>query len=108
MNSQSNSEFFDKRTNVIFYTQVNKDAIGCWNIKNKYTPENQGIVDQDSETLIFPNDLKVDSNGYLWVFSDRLSIFLFDKLKPDEYNFRILTGSTKELIKGTVCDGNYV
>ena len=31
--SQSTAEMYDEKTDVIFYTQVNKDAIGCWNTK---------------------------------------------------------------------------
>lgn len=58
-NSQSSAEFYDSSTGVIFYTQVNKDAIGCWDTRSKLTADNQGLVDSDSDTLIFPNDLKV-------------------------------------------------
>ena len=34
--SQSTAEMYDEKTDVIFYTQVNKDAIGCWNTKVYY------------------------------------------------------------------------
>lgn len=103
MNTQATSEFYDDKTDVIFYTQINRDAIGCWNSKKPYTPENQGIIDSDSETLVFPNDLKVDPNGKLWVLSDRLSTYLYGDWKRDK-NYRILTGDTKTLIKGTPCE----
>lgn len=103
MNSQSTAEYYDEKTDVIFYTQVNRDAVGCWNSKKPYTPENQGIVDSDPVTLVFPNDLKVDTNGKLWVLSDRLSTFLRGNLKRGK-NYRILTGDTKTIIKGTPCE----
>ncbi|GAB0089073.1 protein yellow [Sergentomyia squamirostris] len=103
-NSQSTSEFYDFNTEVIFYTQVNRDAIGCWNTNKPFNPDNQGLVDSDSEALVFPNDLKVDPSGTLWVLSDRMPAFIYKQLDPTQHNFRILRGSTKQLIQGTPCD----
>lgn len=104
-NSQSSIEVFDPDTDVIFYTQINKDAIACWNIKKNYEMDTQGLVDSDSHTLIFPNDLKIDRNGNLYVLSNKLPVYMFNKLKP-EHNYRILTGKTTEIIKGTPCEKN--
>lgn len=101
-NSQSSAEFYDAQTGVLFYTMVNRDAIGCWNTKKPLSPETQGMVESDSNALIFPNDLKVDSEGNLWVLSDKLPNFLYDKL-PDDDNYRVLTAQTEELVKGTPC-----
>lgn len=100
--SQSTAEFYDEKTDTIFYTQINRDAIGCWNINKPYTPENQGLVDSDSDALVFPNDLKIDNDGNLFVLSDRMPLFIYSSLKP-EYNYRILTGKTAEVISGTPC-----
>lgn len=103
-NSQSSAEFFDQETGIIFYTQVNKDGIGCWNTAKPLTQDTQGLVDSDSDALIFPNDLKVDTESNLWVLSDRLPMFIFTSLDPAEYNYRILTGTIREIIKGTPCE----
>ncbi|XP_035779571.1 L-dopachrome tautomerase yellow-f2-like [Anopheles albimanus] len=103
-NSQSSAEFYDTETGVIFYTQVNKDGIGCWNTAMPLNADTQGLVDSDSDALVFPNDLKVDSEGQLWVLSDRLPMFIFTSLDEEQYNYRILVGETKEMIKGTPCD----
>lgn len=100
---QSSAEFFDENTDVIFYTQVNKDAIGCWNSRKSYTPENQGLVDSDSDALVFPNDVKVDDQKTLWVLSDRMPLFIYSSLKPNEFNYRILSGHVTEIIQGTPC-----
>jgi len=100
--SQSTAEFFDDKTDVLFYTQINRDAIACWNVKKPFTPENQGLVDSDSDSLVFPNDLKVDNEGYLYVLSDRMPLFIYSSLKP-EFNYRILRGKTSEIISGTPC-----
>ncbi|CRK87272.1 CLUMA_CG001074, isoform A [Clunio marinus] len=100
--SQSTAEHYDDKTDVIFYTQINRDAVGCWNINKPFTPENQGLVDSDSDALVFPNDLKVDNDGTLYVLSDRMPLFIYGTLKS-EYNYRILTGKTSEIITGTPC-----
>lgn len=103
-NSQSSAEFYDAETGIIFYTQVNKDGVGCWNTAKTLTPDTQGLVDSDSDALVFPNDLKVDTEGNLWVLSDRLPMFIFTSLDPAEYNYRILTGQINDIIKGTPCE----
>lgn len=101
-NGQSTTEQLDPHTNVVFYTQVNKDSIQCWNANTIYTPDNQGLVDSDSEKLVFPNDLKV-VDGNLWVLSDRMPVFLFGKLDRNDVNYRILKGPVSELLLGTPC-----
>jgi Major royal jelly protein len=101
--SQSTAEFHDPTTDVIFYTLINRDAIGCWNVNKPYTPENQHNVDSDSNTLVFPNDLKVDNEGNIYVLSDRMPLFLYKELDK-AVNYRILSGKTADLIAGTVCD----
>lgn len=103
-NGQSTAEFYDEKTKTLIYTQVNKDGIGCWNTGKPYTPDTQGIIDSDSDALVFPNDLKIDRNGNLWVLSDRLPQFIYRKLNPNEFNYRILTGKVSELILGTPCE----
>lgn len=102
-NTQSSTQVYDEITNVIFYTQINRNAIGCWNTKKPFTIENQGIVARDDEALIFPNDLRIDSNGNLLVLSNRMPVFIYSQLK-DEYNYRIMVGKTTEIIKGTPCE----
>ncbi|KAJ4445282.1 hypothetical protein ANN_07086 [Periplaneta americana] len=83
--TQSSASFFDESTGVVFYTQVNRDGVGCWNSKSKeYSPDYQGLVTSDNETFVFPNDLKVD--------------------REETVNFYIFKGATKEIIKDTVCE----
>lgn len=103
-NGQSTAEFFDEKSNVLVYTQVNKDGIGCWNTSKPYTPDTQGIIDSDSDALVFPNDLKIDVMGNVWVLSDRLPVFVYKKLNPNEFNYRILTGKVSDLVLGTPCE----
>ncbi|XP_065220917.1 protein yellow-like [Planococcus citri] len=104
--SESSAESFDDKTGVLFYTLVQKDAVGCWNSKKNYTTDNNAIIASDSTTMSFPNDLKVDKNGTLWVLTDRLPNFMYSKLNYDDVNFRIFSASTEQAIKGTVCDNS--
>lgn len=101
--SQSSSQVFDRLTGVVFYTQINRDAIGCWNTLKPYTRENQGLVASDGEFLIFPNEVRIDEEGNLLVLSNQLPVFMYDKLSK-EFNYRILMGKTTEIIKGTPCE----
>lgn len=103
-NGQSTAEFLDENSNVLVYTQINKDGIGCWNATKPYTPDTQGIIDSDSDALVFPNDLKIDPKGNVWVLSDRLPTFIYKKLDTTQFNYRVLTGKVSELILGTPCE----
>jgi len=102
--TQSSAEVYDEITNVIFYTQINLNAIGCWNTKKAFTMENQGVVARDDETMIFPNDLRIDGHGNLLALLNRMPVFMFSNLKSGEYNYRIMMGKTSEIIKGTPCE----
>ncbi|XP_067005600.2 dopaminechrome tautomerase [Anabrus simplex] len=109
--SQSSGSAMD-RQGVLFYNLVSRDAVGCWNSRQPYGFRMglQGIIAHDNSSLIFPNDLKVDqeTRQSLWVLSNRLPIYIYSTLDPDEVNYRILTAPTDSIVKGTVCDPNYV
>lgn len=103
--SQSSGSSFHEQSGVLFYTLLNKNGVGCWNSKNKeYSPHTNGIVATDNTTMIFPNDLKVDKKGVLWVLTDKLPNFWFGQLNFNEVNFRIFSAPVEEAIKGTVCE----
>lgn len=104
-NAQSNAEFLDKSTGVLFYTLPNLNAVACWKTSNKeYNLKSQGRIFMDAVLMQFPNDVKVDDKGRLWVISDRLQKFMYDRLDPNEVNFRIFTQTVMEVIAHTACD----
>lgn len=103
-NGQSSASYYDEKSKVLFYTQVNKDSIQCWNSDTAYTPNTQGIVFSDSDALEFPNDIKIDDNGNIWILSDKMPRFLFSKLDSSKFNYRVLTGKVSDVIKGTACE----
>ncbi|CAL7933723.1 unnamed protein product [Xylocopa violacea] len=105
-NGQSSVSFFDSKTGVLFYALTNLNAIACWKPQDMFSIQQQGIIYTDNVTMVFPNDLKIDRNGNIWVLSDRLPTFMYSYLDPEDYNFRILTGSAQEAIKDNVCSMN--
>nr|CAH7712509.1 unnamed protein product [Callosobruchus chinensis] len=107
--AQSGASFLHQKTNVLFYALVNLNAVACWRTTNpNYTMESQGRVFMSNETMVFPNDIKVDANDTLWVMSDKLPVFMYEKLNPNEYNFRILNSTVADAIRGTACDSKMV
>lgn len=109
-NTQSCASFMEEETGIIFYTQVNTDSITCWNSRTRphYNTHTIGLVDRNNVTLVFPNDIKVDRKQNVWVLSDKLPMFLFGKLDPNQVNFRILTATVEEATNGTVCSPHYM
>jgi hypothetical protein len=103
-NSQSSSSLYDPKTGVLFYTQINKNSIQCWNTRLKYSEAHQDTIASNSETLIFINDLKIDANSNLWAISNRMPVFVYGTLNYSDYNFRIFSGRTEDLVEGTKCD----
>lgn len=103
--AQSNAEFLDKNTGVLFYTLPNLNAVACWKTTTKeYNLKSQGRIFMDKVLMEFPNDVKVDDKGRLWVISDRLQKFMYSSLDPNEVNFRIFMQTVKNAIAHTACD----
>lgn len=100
---QSSVSFFDPDTGVLLYALTNLNAIACWRPQDVFSVRDQGIVYHDSVTMVFPNDLKVDRKGNVWVLSDRLPTFMYAELDPEDYNFRVFTGPVRQAINGTAC-----
>lgn len=91
---------------ILFYNLVSKDSIGCWDSRKPYKRSNLGLIAKNSTTLVFPNDLKIDKEKRpsIWIITNRLPFFLYRKLDPDDYNFRIMSAYIDEAIHGTICD----
>jgi hypothetical protein len=60
-NTHATAEFLDETTGVIFFTQLKKDGIACWNPRTiePLTPQTFELIVADKKTLVFPNDMKV-------------------------------------------------
>ncbi|XKL69648.1 hypothetical protein PGB90_007417 [Kerria lacca] len=105
--TQSLSSSLDEKNGVLFYTLLNKNGVGCWNSNNEeYSVDTNALIASDEVTMLYPNDLKVDKNGRLWVLADKLSNFLYSQLNFTDINFRIFTAEVDQVVTGTVCDKN--
>ncbi|KAJ3647686.1 hypothetical protein Zmor_019550 [Zophobas morio] len=106
--SQSGTSFLDQNTGVLFYALLNLNAVACWRTTNaEYTMHSQGRVFMNNVTMVFPNDIKVDSNDVLWVLSDRLPTFMYKFLDENEVNFRIFKAKVADAIRRTACDSTF-
>lgn len=70
----------------------------------EYNDKTQGIVADDEETMTFPNDIKVDKTGKLWVMNSPLPEFMITGIKKNNINFRVFMAPVRQAIKGTSCD----
>ncbi|CAK1553083.1 unnamed protein product [Leptosia nina] len=102
--SQATAADFDPINNVMFYAQLSRNGVSCWNTEKPLDEENSPLILSDCTVLEFPNDIKVDHEGNLWILSNRQSRFLYESMDHNEVNFRILSAPTSRLIQGTACE----
>lgn len=57
---QSTMHEFDPKTGIIFYAEIMKNGVGCWNSKKtEFSALNHGQVAMDPNKMIYPSDLTV-------------------------------------------------
>uniref|UniRef100_A0A240PJW5 Uncharacterized protein n=1 Tax=Anopheles atroparvus TaxID=41427 RepID=A0A240PJW5_ANOAO len=102
--TQSTMHHYDAGTGVVFYAEVNRNAIGCWNTKQVYGADNHAVVHLDNRELIYPTDLTADPDGTLWVLTNNLPIWIYSRLNESDFNFRVWRQDPAVAIRGTKCD----
>uniref|UniRef100_A0A1B0GFL4 Uncharacterized protein n=1 Tax=Glossina morsitans morsitans TaxID=37546 RepID=A0A1B0GFL4_GLOMM len=100
---QSTMHEYDPHTNVVFYAEIQRNGISCWNTNKRFSSDNHGTVAQDSQLMIYPSDLTIDEDGVMWVMTNSMPIFIYSTLDTNTYNFRVWKQMTSEAIKNTVC-----
>lgn len=103
LDSQSAMHHYDLGSGVMFFTEVARNAIGCMNTYYPFTQQNHAILAQDGEKMIYPSDLKVDSDGFLWFFTNNMPRYIYSTLDLNKFNFRVWRARAKDIVKGTVC-----
>ncbi|XP_053622434.1 L-dopachrome tautomerase yellow-f2-like isoform X2 [Plodia interpunctella] len=103
-NSQSTMHDYHAATRVVFFAEIGRDAVSCWNNGNPLRATNIAILAQDSQRLSYPSDLHV-SGDEVWVISNSLPRFGYSRLDVNEYNFYVYKANVQELISGTACEG---
>lgn len=102
--AQSAMHGYDLKSGVVFYAEVGRNAVGCWNSKQRFNALNHDIVFKDDVNMIYPSDLSLDHEGNVWVMSNTMPRFIYSRLNTTEYNFKIWQGKGSEMIKGTNCE----
>nr|XP_026496508.1 L-dopachrome tautomerase yellow-f2-like [Vanessa tameamea] len=102
--SQATACDYDHSHNVIFYTQLSRNGVSCWNLDRQMTVGNVPLVTSDCMILEFPSDVKIDKDSNLWILSNRQSRFLYGSMDFNQINFRVLTAPVGKIIKGTACE----
>ncbi|KAG6442338.1 hypothetical protein O3G_MSEX002307 [Manduca sexta] len=94
------------RNGIMFFNLISQDGIGCWDTRKPYQIQNFAIVAQDNRTMVFPNDLRIDHEvpQTAWVITNRLPMYQFNLINPDEYNYRVMYLDPVKAAKGSVCE----
>ncbi|CAH2236801.1 jg8560 [Pararge aegeria aegeria] len=93
------------RNGVMFFNLISLDSIGCWNSRKPYEIENLDIVAQNNNTLVFPNDLRIDHEvpQIIWIITNRLPMYQFNLIDPNQYNYRLMYLEPNTAIQNTAC-----
>ncbi|XP_058117189.1 L-dopachrome tautomerase yellow-f-like [Anopheles ziemanni] len=102
--TQSTMHHYDAKTGVLFYAEVNRNSIGCWNTNQVYGADNHAVVHLDNRELIYPSDLTSDHDGTLWVLTNNLPNWIYSRLNESDFNFRVWRQDPAVAIRGTKCD----
>lgn len=107
VNGQAGTSVYDGRNDVIFYTLPNQNSIGCWRTTNeKYSIDD---VIAAPGKIAYPIDLQIDSKDRLWILSNNLQMILNGiELELNENNFHVYTMASKEAIRNTDCEPDFI
>lgn len=103
---QSGASFVDPSTGVLFNALINKNSVACWKTSEKESDfqSNHDTIYMNKETMVYPSDIKVDSNSKLWMLSNKLPLLSVGKFDPTVINFRVFSVPIKDAISKTACD----
>ncbi|XP_068631602.1 dopaminechrome tautomerase-like [Battus philenor] len=97
------------RNGVMFYSLISQDSIGCWHTSTEYANKNLGIVAKSDRILVYPNDLRIDQEVQqnVWVITNKLPMYQFNLIDPNEDNYRVLYFDPVKAVKNTVCQSPF-
>lgn len=93
------------RNGVMFFNLISRDSVGCWDTNKPYQIQNLAIIAQNTTTMIFPNDLRIDHEvpQMAWIITNRLPMYQFNLIDPNDYNYRIMFLETSSAVQDTIC-----
>ncbi|XP_011504192.1 PREDICTED: protein yellow-like [Ceratosolen solmsi marchali] len=100
--SQGTSSAIDLQTGIIYFTQINRHGIACWNTKEPLNPNTFNLISQDLEKMSFPNDIAIDPLGKnLYTLVSNVPKLMYDRLDANN-KFYIFLNSLETV--GHHCD----
>ncbi|KAI5637210.1 major royal jelly protein domain-containing protein [Phthorimaea operculella] len=87
-NTQSTTHLYSPRANALFWAEIGRDALSCWNTGMTLEPQNVVILAQDSLRLSYPADLSI-SGDELWLMVNKMPQWSYGRLNTNEYNYYI-------------------
>ncbi|CAH2037581.1 unnamed protein product, partial [Iphiclides podalirius] len=108
LNSQVSAAAVD-RNGIMFFNLISRDSIGCWNTNTEYRASNRDVVAKSNVSLVFPNDLRIDHEvpQFVWMITNKLPMYQFNLINPNEYNYRVLSLDPVRAIQNTVCQRQF-
>ncbi|XP_075989635.1 L-dopachrome tautomerase yellow-f2-like [Anticarsia gemmatalis] len=102
--SQSTMHELHPATSVMFFAEVGRNALSCWNVNTPLNPQSVEVLASDEDKISYPADLHVTGDE-VWIIANKLPRFIYSRLNPNEYNFFVYKANVQELISGTRCAG---
>ncbi|NP_001154968.1 yellow-f isoform X1 [Nasonia vitripennis] len=80
-NSQGTSSTIDAETGIIYFSQINRHGLACWNTKVPLHPGSFNLITRDPENLAFPNDLAIEpASRKLYTLMSNVPKLMYERL----------------------------
>lgn len=90
------------RSGVIFYAQISRSGIGCWNSNKPLTPQNFHFLTGNNRTMIYPSDLTVSEKTInFFVCEHQIECFPFRSIVMDMYGCTRMSCQGGFILKST-------
>ncbi|XP_063836136.1 L-dopachrome tautomerase yellow-f2-like [Ostrinia nubilalis] len=102
--TQSTMHDYHPGSRVIFYAEIGRDAVSCWNSGTLMRPSNIAVLARERVAMSYPSDLHVTGDE-VWVMANTLPRFGYSRFNTNDYNFFIYRANVLDAIAGTICSG---
>ncbi|XP_058801873.1 protein yellow-like [Phymastichus coffea] len=95
--SQGTSSAIDLQEGIIYFSQINRHGIACWNINAPLKPQTFNLIVSDPEKLAFPNDLTIDPQARkIYILMSNVPKLMYDRL--DANNKYIVSSQSLDVL----------
>lgn len=79
---------------VLYFGLLERDAIAKWNSSKDPFTTGQHTITEDKSLLQWPSSFGFDSQGFLWVISNRFQTYIENRINLEVPNFRLIKAYT--------------